>query len=786
MKRLAATLLCLLVLAQASAWAQASARTQEFSLSDLSPPSLLTTCPKFKGGAGDPAPSAPAPGVPVAGSVSAQAQEAIDAIKKQLSTMKPGDPGYAQIKEALAKVDQTPQKLAQAEASANAPGPLPVDYVLMDFAAAVASLRTRLEGTVSAKTWQYYQANQVINDPAKANTTAIIAMVKGNRLAATAALLRTVERNPKDVSAIVNLAAVVAVMGAPNEALALLTEADRLGTEPQTAWDLNASAVKLNIRGYALMGVGKDKEAEDALRQSVNLETQLAEAKRNLAAALGDQGKCAEGMRFLRLGAQRNPPTEEPPPAPPPTPPVTTTPLTPPSFPLPASADTRGYKPARDVLDFSRVKRDTRWPYFPVNVAPENEPRIRRLLAEYKALHGPMLDPRLGLEMHETSMKAIERSQSYFDGSRNGYLTGMWVSYLVAQSVGSNDRVLLASEKTWRAEFFKYVEGEKTSLASLERKRAQSRLQLNQERNACNGNAYCARKADYDDDVRVCQAVRDWNDQWRGSIAYAEKSARTYQGELSVYYGTLTSYFADPILQARPRDIYRVQRQVLIRFVADLIYDHLSALQSANGPCVRIAKTPPPPPPEESIGDWEASDMPGCNGNLTAKASVEIEPVSIEISRNCEKMGVELSYGADLWLFDFGRFISVEERSLGTRPKTMTKEERARERAKGFNPDMTHFEELQARKNGIRSEYTVFIGEKASVGAAALGTANAEVKVGHYFTVDNGGNFTGGGEKIETSATVGVEFHVPAGKFATGVEIAGPGVDFSVAPDNGL
>jgi tetratricopeptide (TPR) repeat protein len=778
--------IAVLILA-APSWAnaQASSAAQVFAFADLAPPNLLTTCPRFKGGAGDSAPSAPVPSVPAAGSASAQSQQVIDAINKQLATMRPGDPGYDQIKSALAKVGQAPAKLAQAEASANAPAARPVEYVRMDFAAAVASVRARLKGTVSPKAWAYYQANQAINNPAKANTAAIIAMTRGNRLAATAVLLRNVERNPSDVTAIVNLAALMAVMGAPNEALALLTEADRLGTQPRTAWSLNPGAVKLNTRGYALMGVGRDKEAENLLRQSVGLESQLAEAKRNLAAALGEQGKCAEGVRLLRLGAQRNPPSGKAPPVLPPTPTATPSSVISSPFSPPGSLETRGRKPARDVLDFSRGRNETGWPYFPVNVAPSDVPRIRRLLAQYKAFHGPTLDASIGLALHESSMKAIERSQSYFDDSRNGYLTGMWVSYLVAESAGSNDRVLMTSEKAWRAAFATYLDGEKTSATTLERKRAQSRLQEQQELRACNEDSYCRKKADYDHDVRVCQAVRDWNDLWRGSIAYAEKSARSYDGELNVYFGTLTSYFSDPILQARPRSIYRVQRQIVLRSVADLIYDHLSALQSANGPCLRVDKNPPPALPSESIGDDATADMPGCKGDVTQKGSLGVRIATVEISGNCEKMGVEASIGMDVEIFDFGLFVSVEEQPVGgARPKAMTKEQRASERAKGFNPYLTKFEDLQARKDHS-SDFTVFLGGKAAIGAKSGVGGNAEVKEGVFFTVHQG-MINNAGAKVQTSATSGTEFRLPPGKVAIGVEIAGPESTVSFVPDNGL
>jgi hypothetical protein len=115
----------------------------------------------------------------------------------------------------------------------------------------------------------------------------------------------------------------------------------------------------------------------------------------------------------------------------------------------------------------------------------------------------------------------------------------------------------------------------------------------------------------------------------------------------------------------------------------------------------------------------------------------------------------------------------------------MTSEERASERARGFNPFMTKFEDLQARKEH-RSEFTVFLGGKAAAGVMAGVGANGEVKQGLYFTVDSRGEMKDAGAKIETSATAGTQIHVPVGKVAFGVEIAGPEASVSFVPDNGL
>ena len=263
-----------------------------FTLSDLHPTEPLTTCPKFRGGAGEAAPAAK-PAAPAPGSVPAEMQQAIAEIEKEMAGLDKNSPEYQQMKNLLDSMKGASKDVTSAQAAADAPGALPLKYVKLDYKTALVAVRARLEGSLSPKVWKVYQSNTAINDPGKARVAALQAMARGNRLAVAAILLRSLEKNPKDVTAMVNLAGVIAPMGAPNEALALLDEADRLDSLPKTAWGLNPKAVKLNARGYALLGVGKAKEAEAALQQALGLEPQLAEAGRNLAAALGEQGKCA-------------------------------------------------------------------------------------------------------------------------------------------------------------------------------------------------------------------------------------------------------------------------------------------------------------------------------------------------------------------------------------------------------------------------------------------------------------------------------------------------------------
>jgi len=757
--------------------------SQIFTFSDLHPTEPITTCPKFKGGAGEAAPAAK-PAAPAPGSVSAEMQQAIAELEKEMAGLDKNSPEYQQMKGLLDSMKGASKDVASTQAAADAPGAGPVKYVKLDFKTALAATKARLEGSLSAKAWKVYQSNTAINDSGKARVAALQAMAKGNRLAVAAVLLRSVEKNPKDVGSIVNLAGVIAPMGAPNEALALLEEADRLGTQPKTAWGLNPKAIKLNARGYALLGVGKAKEAEAALKQAVSLEPQLAEAGRNLAAAQGEQGKCAEGVRTLRRSMQRTPPKETQ--APPETPTPTPTPGNVALPPMP-EPDTKGFKPARDVLDFSKGKKNSNWPYFVVNVDPEEVDTLKRLIAEYEAFGQKVYFGQPGRwdrEVYQPIMRAIQRSKDYWGNSPSGNLSGRWVHYLMDNVSGAhNDRVLKAATQTWLSKTQKtYTDGEATSAASRQRKEESSKLQLEQDRKRCDGindsdqRKYCYDKADYDNDVRVCQALKEWNNLWRGSISFYEKSARAYDDEIAIYYSTLTAYFSDPILQAAPRALYRFERQQLVLFyVVGAIRGHLEELDSRKEPCVRIATTPPPSAPE-SLGQDQDFEMPGCESNRSLKVKILI----LELSGNCEKAAIEV--GVEVPVIDIGVFVSVEQK-FSERSERLKKDPKDRylEKKLGLNPDkILRFEDVQARKDNS-SQITVFGGGKVEVGA---GGNDLEGKGGFYITSGKGGAVDVGA-KVESSATLGAEAQTPIGEIGVGVEFAGPESSISFVPDNG-
>jgi hypothetical protein len=129
-----------------------------------------------------------------------------------------------------------------------------------------------------------------------------------------------------------------------------LTRPMRSRPIPKAPGGMKTKALSLNVRGHALIGLGRPQEAETVLRQAVALEPLLAEARQNLALALGEQNKCKEGIRWARAGQWRT--------------------LLKDMMPVsgdPTKDDEPMRKPVRDVFDLSRGKPgrlpELRWGY---------------------------------------------------------------------------------------------------------------------------------------------------------------------------------------------------------------------------------------------------------------------------------------------------------------------------------------------------------------------------------------------------------------------------------------
>ena len=118
-------------------------------------------------------------------------------------------------------------------------------------------------------------------------------------------LLRAHELEPREPRHLVNAAGMATSLGKPREALALLDRADTLDVGRTAPFGLNAQAVALNARGFALLQLGRMDQAEQALRAAMAIEPLLSEARINLGVARLCGGDRNHGMRVLRAGQFR-------------------------------------------------------------------------------------------------------------------------------------------------------------------------------------------------------------------------------------------------------------------------------------------------------------------------------------------------------------------------------------------------------------------------------------------------------------------------------------------------
>ncbi len=170
---------------------------------------------------------------------------------------------------------------------------------------AIANARARLNRDASAAAIAGLRSSPVASSVRSLQAAAVAAVVAGKPAAALAALLTAYDKEPRNPSVLVNLAALLARLGMPSEALAFLDAADKPGASFPAPEGLKGQAIALNNRGYALLLLARWKEAEVVLRKAVALEPQLTEAARNLAYVLSQEDEKEEARKFFLLSVWR-------------------------------------------------------------------------------------------------------------------------------------------------------------------------------------------------------------------------------------------------------------------------------------------------------------------------------------------------------------------------------------------------------------------------------------------------------------------------------------------------
>lgn len=118
------------------------------------------------------------------------------------------------------------------------------------------------------------------------------------------------EAAPRTAAVALNLAALFAATGLPNEAVALLDEVDRLGPLPAKGTFVNTKALAAYLRGYAEMQRGNLVKARDLLRRAHQADPFLREAGLALTVVLAQLGEAEEARKTFNTAVWRRIPAK--------------------------------------------------------------------------------------------------------------------------------------------------------------------------------------------------------------------------------------------------------------------------------------------------------------------------------------------------------------------------------------------------------------------------------------------------------------------------------------------
>jgi len=173
-------------------------------------------------------------------------------------------------------------------------------------AQALSAARARREKDTTAAQRAALATSPMARSVRSLQGVAAAAVADGRPTAALTAMLLAQEKAPKDPAILVSLAGLLARMGMPQEALALLDAADRMPGALPSPMGINGRAIALNNRGYALLLLKRWADAEPPLRKAMELAPLLSEASKNLALAMAELGKPDEAKRVLYFGVFRS------------------------------------------------------------------------------------------------------------------------------------------------------------------------------------------------------------------------------------------------------------------------------------------------------------------------------------------------------------------------------------------------------------------------------------------------------------------------------------------------
>jgi hypothetical protein len=154
----------------------------------------------------------------------------------------------------------------------------------LTFDQAMSSVKALFNGADHASTLNALRTNRrAFPSAAELQAAAFQGSLGGNSGFALACLLVIQERTPLDPTALFNMSGILAQIGMPNEALAILGKIDSLGKLPTVAWGYDPKACIAYVRGYSQMLIGKLQEARASLEASVAADPSLSDAKYTLS-----------------------------------------------------------------------------------------------------------------------------------------------------------------------------------------------------------------------------------------------------------------------------------------------------------------------------------------------------------------------------------------------------------------------------------------------------------------------------------------------------------------------
>ncbi|GGJ27534.1 hypothetical protein [Deinococcus roseus] len=643
--------------------------------------------------------------------------EAQKQLQDRLKEMSPTDPGYSILKGMLDNLSRQPGEVL------NQPRPaldetLPGSQQEVNLEQAIGMLQAALEGSLSPEAFTVLKAMPEYQSAQKAISMVPVALASGKPLAAMALLLRAHELEPQNPSHLVNLSGLANFYGFWYESLALLDAAKVLQDATLAPWSLNKQALLLNNQGHALLGINKPAQAEVVLRQAVQLEPLLPEAKRNLAQALGEQGKCEEAARWYRLGVYREPikdmlgPNKEPV--------------------VSEEADAITLKPWQEAYALDRGV-EGRFPHIPI---PANT-KVATLAMGYISTElGRASQGMANFTQKYTEMfPRVQEKASAMLKNPKTRMTGEVSLHLLGpiNSADPEDRKLNDLYQKVDEAFMEYGKARENADDIYFRAAQNTAEVYASQQLSCGTNGPCQERARIEYEQHMCSHGQNWNSSLVGQVQKYDMAYRAYYRPFHKTMSGLTGEFSDPEFYAAANTQTRALYFQHYYSYLSLVGMHVFTAGNYGSMCKD--EVPPADLKAEDPEDPEICEKP----DLKPKASAGI----IEVTYTCEAIEVEIGSDGKLPLFGQVTYEFSQRYKRLTDPK-----ERFIEAQAGRNPDAV----MQLKQYGYAfdGKVTVFAGAKLSA-AAELGPIemDAGVKGGLYMTVDGNYDITDAGAKID-------------------------------------